>query len=552
MKKLLLLFVFVASAGMIYSQYEGSPWYGDGNPWMFGTDSAANLRVGQDIMGKNAAYNGVPHSTYDIGVVDTLIRPAGDPNGTKVAGSGVVNNSGTNDDYRTVQANNSGVVLTSSDQDAIASPNYGAMFTSHQNRGVTGKTGGWYRYSCIFAQEGNYRMVLRMWGNNDPGYGAWIRIYDKATMDPLYPWTKFHPGKKGDDTEGVEYVDVSTTAFDTIVNKNGAPKGQTWVALDGAFTLDGDVVVEYSDVGPSEEYGDNIRGAGSGNFGEFTFMYTGPAADEFAPVAEVWRTQYDDMHELNLSLSEDGTLYLVDDTVTIDEAANNNLDMMEMTTNDVYTKVLNDTNILNAQPIRIVTMDDAGNGRITAPISIQRALTVDTTQGNTGDTLWVNTTRAGFVALVPSNVEGDYLSLTGAVQEGNADTINVTGGLDSLVITNLTGDMDCKLYLFDTNSGIASNPIDFQLGEGGSPIGIDQEAIRKVTVAAYNNQIMVNHNDDGFTTLQVFDLLGKQLIRQNVTSRRMTIDASQLNSGIYILRMTGTNGSATKRFLLRK
>ncbi len=547
MKKLVRFTAISIAMSGLFAQYQGSPWYG--TPWTFGEDSAANLTVGLGIATKNTVANGVPHSAYDVGVVDTLLRPVDDPDGTLVAGSGVINSSGTNDDFRRPQAAADGVTLDQSDIDAIESPNYGAMFTSHQNRGVTGKTGGWYRYTCNFSTNGNYRMVLRMWGNTDPGYAAWVRFYDKATMDPLYPWTRFHPGKEGEGTEGVSYIDVTAETFDTIVNKQGAPRGQTWVELNDGFTLSGDVVVEYSDVGPAEAYGDNIRSAGSGNFGEFVFLYTGAASDEYAPVAEVYKESYDDMEEISLTLSEDGTLYLVPAGTAIEDAETANVDMMAMTASDTYTKAVKELDL--QQDIQIVTMDAAGNARITTPITLQSAFTVDTTQGNTGDTLFVNTTRAGTVYLVPSNVNGDYTSLSVAFASGNADTAAVTGGVDSLVITTLTGDLDCNLWLYDALTGEISDPIAFQLGEGGDPSSVHLENLRDITVSFYHNEIIVQHDAD-YSELAVYDILGKQHIRQSVNSNRISVDANDLNNGVYIIRMTGNSGIATKKFLLSR
>ncbi|MEX2371052.1 MAG: T9SS type A sorting domain-containing protein [Bacteroidales bacterium] len=548
MKKLLLFTAFSIAMSGLGAQYQGTPWYG--TPWAFGEDSAANLSVGLGIATKNTFANGVLHSAYDVGVVDTLLRPVGDPGGALVAGSGVINSSATNGDYRRPQATADGVSLDQSDIDAIESPNFGAMFSSHDNRGVTGKTGGWYRYTCNFSSNGNYKMVLRMWGNSDPGYAAWVRFYDKATMTPLYPWVRFNPGDgDGGDLEGASLIDVTSETFDTIVNKQGAPRGQTWIELNDGLTLNGEVVVEYSDVGPSEAYGENIRGAGSGNFGEFLFLFTGEASDEFAPVAEVYKESYDDMEEISLTLTEDGTLYLVPAGTAIEDAETANIDKMVMTTSDTYTKAVKELDL--QQDIQIVTMDAAGNSRITTPITLQKAFTADTTQGVTGDTIYLNTTRAGTVYLVPSNVNGDFTSLSVAFAGGNADTAAVTGGVDSLIITTLTGDLDCNLWLYDALTGEISDPIAFQLGAGGDPSSVQLQNLRDLTVSFYHNEIIVQHNAD-YNELAVYDILGKQHIRKSVHSNRISVNANDLNDGVYIIRLTGNSGIATRKFLLSR
>ncbi len=549
MKKLLLLFAITFAASSIFAQYQGEPWYG--TPWTFGTDSIENINVGETVQAKNddEFFNGVAHSAYDIGVVDTLIRPSEDPTGEKVAGSGVQNGGGVKNDFRMRQAAADGITLDQSDIDAFNSPNYGEIFSTHQNRAVTAKTGGWYRYTCSFSEAGNYQMVLRMWEHNDPGYTAWVRVYNKSDMAPLYPWTMIHPGENGEGVIGLRKIDITQPFWDTslhVVKTNGA---YNWFDLDGVFTLTGDVVVEFSDVGPTEAHGESIRPPGSGNFGEFSFMYVGPEADEFAPVADVIQMSYDDMETISLTISENGTLYLVPDGTAPEDAESAKIDKMEMTTSDTYEKDVSELDL--EQDIQIITMDAAGNSRISPTISLEAAFTVDTTAGNNGDMFYFNTTRAGTVYLVPTNVNGDLTNLSIALASANADTALTTGGLDSLTITTLTGDVDCNLWFVDGTTSEVSEPIAFQLGEGGDPASVAFNELSRVTVAAVNNEILVRHNAD-YNTIRIFDILGKQHIREHVNTQEIHLDASDLTSGVYILRMSGNDGIVSKKFLLSK
>lgn len=550
MKKLLLLFVIAISASAVSAQYQGTPW--NGTPWTFGEDSAANMRVGTAIESKKPQYfNGVPHLAYDIGVVDTTKRAADDPDGTLVAGSGVAVSEAANDDWRTPNATDDGITLDQSDLDAMASPNFGGVFSSHDGRSVTGKSGGWYRYTCNFSKNGNYKMLIRVFAHDDNNYAAWIRFYDKATMDPIYPWTYFNHGSSNLDATGVSYVDLTSETFDTTRTNKKVPASPAdkWVELDDAFTLDGDVVVEYCDPGPSEAYGDNTRGSGSGSFGEFVFFYTGEASDEYAPVAEPFKFEYDDMEDFSLTLSEAGTLYLVPAGTAIEDVETANIDKMEMTTDDTYTKDLAELDLPDT--IQIVTMDAAQNSRISDTIVVEKAFTVETTQGETNDTIFFNTTRSGYVALVPSNVDGTRTALELAIATGNADTVNVTGGNDTMVISTLTGDLDCNLFLVDEINDQVSYAIAFQLGEGGSPAAVIQKSREKVTVSARYDEIMVR-NIAEYNTVRIYDILGKEHIRQHVNSSQVQLDASAMRSGVYILKLSGDNGTLTKKFLLSK
>lgn len=50
--------------------------------------------------------------------------------------------------------------------------------------------------------------------------------------------------------------------------------------------------------------------------------------------------------------------------------------------------------------------------------------------------------------------------------------------------------------------------------------------------------------------IKVYDLLGKQVFRQSITSDTISqIDVSDWDSGLYVIKMTSENGEVTKRFI---
>jgi len=550
MKKFLLTTIFALMMSGLFAQYAGQPW--GGTPWQFGEDSVANFHVGQNLNWKNAAYFGVPHYAYDVGVVDTLLIPSGDPNGTLVAGSGIMDSeSGPSSDvqWRQDAATAAGITLHNSDLAAQTSANYGGNFTTHNNRATVNGTAGWYRYTCNFA-DANYKMVIRGWGATKSGHGFWVRFYDPQTMTPLYPWTRIHPGSGSGnptDLENASFVGLAEAFYVTnLIGKT--PAQSEWIQTADEFSLNGDVVVEYSNMGPTLDHDEDVTGSGAGFWGEFTFMQQGVVSDKFAPVAETYRSMYDDMEEMSLKLSEEGTLYLVPNGTAMADAETAAIDMLEMTTTSTYTKAVSEMTLTDT--IQLVTKDAAGNRRITAPIRFRAALTVDTTEGKTLDTLVVNTTRAGFVILLDKSVNPDYVSFLNAIGLGLADTINVDGGNDTLVIKNLTGDMNCNLYLFDTELSKVSNPVEFTL-KAGSTIGIDDRKVIDVNVFAHQNQIMINHTGD-FKELTIYDVLGKQYIHETVNSNRININSDGLTSGVYFLRMYGNSVPITKKFIISK
>lgn len=545
----ILLFTFLISLvlGALAQTYQGTPW--TGTPWAFGTDDSLNFSVGNAYEHNKGPYDGIPGFLYDIGEVNTLLRSGQDPTGTLVAGADAEMSSGPKVDYRGPQATTDGITLTASDLAAAVSDNFGGAFTFHSGRRVPNKTGGWYRYTCSFA-EGNYKLTMRAWGNTDPRCGFWFKVYDK-NMNQIYPWTRFNGGDTNGGGVGFDegFIEVPLDSVPYVNWISPRPNTKTkWFSSIDEFTLSGEVVIELCDPGPTLDY-DRDAGGPGGNIGEIAFEYMGAPADKFAPVAGPFKSQYDEAETLSLKLNEAGTLYLVPAGTAEEDIETAYVDKMEMTTVDTYTKAAVD---LIGDTIQIATKDAAGNMRLErGTVSARYMITADTNQGNNLDTIRVNVTRDGVAALLPPEVMPDFGSVLGAVAAGNADTANVTSGGNDLVIRNLTGDQNCNLYMFDISGDmvVVSSPVAFQLGAGGEPIGIHpHQADVKVYVSG--NQIILKHNGE-FEDLYIYDLLGKQRMHRNVKSTHMELDASDLIEGVYIIKLYGAKeGVISRKFMI--
>ena len=55
--------------------------------------------------------------------------------------------------------------------------------------------------------------------------------------------------------------------------------------------------------------------------------------------------------------------------------------------------------------------------------------------------------------------------------------------------------------------------------------------------------------DESIENIQVYNLLGQQLINKNSVNNRATINISKLNQGIYVVRTTVDGAIGTKRFI---
>ena len=51
------------------------------------------------------------------------------------------------------------------------------------------------------------------------------------------------------------------------------------------------------------------------------------------------------------------------------------------------------------------------------------------------------------------------------------------------------------------------------------------------------------------TAIEIFDVLGKQIYKSSVTTKSESIDVSNWNSGVYLMRITAENSSSVHRFI---
>jgi len=61
-----------------------------------------------------------------------------------------------------------------------------------------------------------------------------------------------------------------------------------------------------------------------------------------------------------------------------------------------------------------------------------------------------------------------------------------------------------------------------------------------VTITSNNSEVM---------SIAVYDILGKQVINQTINNNRLNV--SELNSGIYIIKISQNNSSVTKKLVIK-
>ncbi len=99
------------------------------------------------------------------------------------------------------------------------------------------------------------------------------------------------------------------------------------------------------------------------------------------------------------------------------------------------------------------------------------------------------------------------------------------------------------------NNRIANNVVDLGAYEFGSTAGIGNEVIEEIRMKIYPNpatDILNVGGDLAFAKAEIFNIQGQQV----ATSQSKQISVAQLNSGIYLIRVTTTDGQqVTQRFI---
>ena len=169
---------------------------------------------------------------------------------------------------------------------------------------------------------------------------------------------------------------------------------------------------------------------------------------------------------------------------------------------------------------------------------------------------------------VPDNV-GDESTIYG-VQLGGSD-FKYTGDEPRIVFRDgTTGDLyavndvtnDSTDQIFNINGiEVLSSDFDFNPADG-TTFGIANPAntalsTKESKIEGFNlypnptskGFVNISSNNNAAMKVVVFDVLGKQVINEMVSNKRL--DVSSLNTGVYIMRVTQDNASITKKLVIK-
>ena len=81
-----------------------------------------------------------------------------------------------------------------------------------------------------------------------------------------------------------------------------------------------------------------------------------------------------------------------------------------------------------------------------------------------------------------------------------------------------------------------------------SHVGIEEETMNTVSIYPNPATTVLNVEAVGYNTIEIVNLLGQTVYAANATSN-MQINVSNLNSGVYFVRLNGANGTTTQKFI---
>ena len=198
-----------------------------------------------------------------------------------------------------------------------------------------------------------------------------------------------------------------------------------------------------------------------------------------------------------------------------------------------YNVTLNTTT--GAYAFTIITYSIVGTGVGGWPGDPGNPGPIDTHQLTTVD--GVNYTKAGLVVIgggVKFRINnawagGDWGGTTfPAGTKSPGDNIPSVAGTYNLTVNVLTGTYD-----FGTNLGVNN---------------FDAKSFKAYPNPTSDNWNIVSGNDD-ITSIQVYDVLGKTVYAKSGASKEVTINASELSSGVYYAKIATENGESTLKLV---
>ncbi len=150
-----------------------------------------------------------------------------------------------------------------------------------------------------------------------------------------------------------------------------------------------------------------------------------------------------------------------------------------------------------------------------------------------------------YVKDLTNNTEIDVLNTEGS----DINDLGIQGVWQNGLVNIPDGVMAQLVVEVRTNSGAEVLYIDNIVIDGILGVNDQNQAAFSLYPNPVNgNTITIKSNASGEMTVAIFDVLGKQVVNTNTNGQ---VDISNLNSGVYIVKITQGNASSTQKLIVR-
>lgn len=205
------------------------------------------------------------------------------------------------------------------------------------------------------------------------------------------------------------------------------------------------------------------------------------------------------------------------------------------------------------------------------------ATSIDLTDFTISDAVTVRHTFPSGTVLAPNSFitvfgGGTPTGINGIAQTASSGGLGLNNGGDSVIIANssalviLQEDYGAAgnnqsiarspdfTGAFVDHSTIVSNPVLFSPGARNDGQPLSTENFETAQFSIYPNptntgRVTITSSNGDAMNVQVFDILGKQVKNETLTNN--TLNVSNLNTGVYILKITQNNASTTKKLVIK-
>jgi len=156
------------------------------------------------------------------------------------------------------------------------------------------------------------------------------------------------------------------------------------------------------------------------------------------------------------------------------------------------------------------------------------------------------TTSVDVTYSVTGNADSLVLIVNG--DEGNPISGNASGGTTSVPTTN-NQSYEIEVWAYVDGVNVDDPDVYFEVG---SPLSVNKTEIENFSFypnPVINDEFSVSTKTNSLKTVKLYDINGKIILEKQIQNRE-TIQTSNLNSGIYILKVKENGRSATKKLIV--